>query len=65
MREKEKLRLMKEQEKISNQSLSLKSKLSNEEFCQKAPKEVINKLSSNLSVLEKQMEEIQIKLTSL
>jgi len=65
MREKEKLRLMKEKEKLNTQSLSLKGKLSNEEFCHKAPAEVIQKLSSNLSIIEKQIEEIEIKLSSL
>ncbi|MBM3207409.1 MAG: valine--tRNA ligase [Chlamydiae bacterium] len=65
MREKEKQRLSKELEKLGTQSVSLKEKLSNTEFCQKAPAEVIQKLSGQLSVMEKQIQEIEIKLKSL
>jgi len=64
MKEKEKLRLNKEKEKILTQSTSLREKLSNQEFVQKAPADVVKKLSSQLEVMDKQLDEMDTKLKS-
>ncbi|MCX6988956.1 MAG: valine--tRNA ligase [Chlamydiae bacterium] len=61
MREKEKQRLIKEQDKLSHQSSSMKEKLASPEFLQKAPAEVVNKLSSQLLQIDKQIAEMQEK----
>jgi valyl-tRNA synthetase len=61
MREKEKQRLIKEQDKLSHQSTSMKEKLASPEFLQKAPAEVVNKLSSQLLQIDKQIAEMQEK----
>ncbi len=61
MREKEKQRLVKEKEKLSLQRVSMKEKLSSQEFIEKAPEQVVAKLSSQLAQMEKQIEEIDEK----
>ncbi|NDE82317.1 MAG: valine--tRNA ligase, partial [Chlamydiia bacterium] len=61
MREKEKQRLVKEKEKLSLQRVSMKEKLSSQEFIEKAPEQVVAKLSSQLAQMEKQIEEIEEK----
>jgi len=62
MKEKEKLRLLKEQEKLAAQLQSLESKLGVEEFLSKAPKEVLEKLQSQRSQLKAQLLDIASKL---
>jgi valyl-tRNA synthetase len=65
MKEKEKARLMKEKEKLTSQKDGLSIKLSSPEFCEKAPKEVVQKLSSQVELLEKQLNECEAKLIAL
>jgi valyl-tRNA synthetase len=64
MKEKEKVRLTKEKEKLIVQRDGLRGKLSSNEFCEKAPKEVVNKLTSQVELLEKQLNECEAKLTA-
>ncbi len=61
-KEKEKARLLKEKGKIENQLFSLNTKLSQEEFLQKAPKEILEKMQRERDHLEKQLEDIHSKL---
>lgn len=61
MKEREKQRLSKEKEKLISQSASLREKLANPEFVQKAPAEVVKKLSSQLELMDKQLQEIEAK----
>ncbi|MCX6990751.1 MAG: valine--tRNA ligase [Chlamydiae bacterium] len=65
MKDKEKQRLAKEKEKLLIQSVSLKEKLANPEFTEKAPAEVVKKLSSQLELLDKQLQEIETKSAML
>lgn len=65
LKQKEKARLEKEQEKIEKLIESTKMKLSNEEFCAKAPPEVVEKLQNALQQSKQQMSEIKQKLSSL
>jgi valyl-tRNA synthetase len=65
LKQKERLRLEKEQEKIQKVIESTQTKLANEEFCSKAPKEVVEKLQNFLLQSEKQIKEIREKLNSL
>lgn len=62
LRQKERLRLEKEQEKVQKIIESTVIKLANEEFRSKAPKEVVEKLEQTLMQSEKQMREIREKL---
>ena len=62
LKEKEKQRLIKEQDKLVKVIEGLKGKLANEEFTTKAPKEVVEKLEGSLAQSEKQLSEIQSKL---
>jgi valyl-tRNA synthetase len=62
---KEKARLQKEQEKLQKLYDATNIKLSNQEFKDKAPKEVVSKLETALSQTEKQLREITEKLQSL
>ncbi|MBS0625596.1 MAG: valine--tRNA ligase [Verrucomicrobia bacterium] len=65
LKEKERLRLEKEREKLLKSIESTQAKLANQEFRSKAPKEVVEKLEQALSQGERQMSEIARKLTSL
>jgi len=65
MKDKEKQRLSKEKEKLLIQSVSLKEKLANPEFTEKAPAEVVKKLSSQVELLDKQLQEIETKSAML
>jgi len=65
LREKEKNRLIKENDKLEKLLLTTKQKLSNEEFRSRAPKEVVEKLEISLSQTEKQLLEIAGKLKEL
>lgn len=65
MKDKEKQRLAKEKEKVTAQGASLKLKLENQEFTQKAPAEVVKKLQDQLDTLEKQLKDIETKLNTL
>ena len=62
MKEKERLRLEKEREKLLKSIEGTKAKLANPEFCSKAPKEVVEKLQQGLDQSERQMREISLKL---
>ncbi len=61
-KEKEKLRLTKEREKLIAQENSLRTQLGNQEFLTKAPPALIQKLSDNLAFVEKSLKEITTKL---
>ncbi|MBJ7449895.1 MAG: valine--tRNA ligase [Parachlamydiales bacterium] len=65
MKEKEKLRLVKEQEKTLLNLNRTKDQLSNEEFCQKAPAQLITKLKEQLKECELKVIEIEKKLLDL
>jgi valyl-tRNA synthetase len=65
MKEKEKVRLQKEQIKIESQLASLEEKLSGEEFLAKAPKEVLLKLQTQQNQLKMQLEDSAKKLLEL
>lgn len=65
MKEKEKLRLRKEEEKLIQQQNTARGQLANEDFVQKAPPALVDKIRQNLSQSEKALEEVMKKLTSL
>ncbi len=65
LREKEKMRLAKEQEKLIKQQNQTQSQLANEGFLQKAPKELIAKLQHNLEQARTQLDEISKRLEHL
>ena len=62
MKEKEKVRLMKEQDKVIAQQNTLRAQLSNPDFLEKAPPQLVDKLQGNLLQTEKQLSEIVRKL---
>jgi valyl-tRNA synthetase len=62
MKEKEKLRLLKEKEKLQVQFNSLEQKLSQEEFLAKAPKEILDKLQNQKDLTRAQLQDIESKL---
>ena len=62
MREKERIRLRKTQEKLMHQEQQFRSKLANENFVQKAPQEIVEKMKSQLSDIEKQLADTSQKL---
>lgn len=64
LRAKEKMRLEKEREKLEKLLESTQSKLANEEFKTRAPREVVDKLEQTLTQTQKQLAEIQSKLTN-
>lgn len=64
MKEKEKLRLTKEQEKLKIQLASLEEKLSQQEFLEKAPKEVLEKLQNQRNLITAQLADIATKISS-
>jgi valyl-tRNA synthetase len=63
MKEKEKLRLIKEQEKLKIQLTSLEEKLSQQEFLEKAPKEVLEKLQNQRNLISAQLADIATKIS--
>ena len=63
MKEKEKLRLIKEKEKLQIQFSSLEEKLSQQEFLTKAPKEILDKLQNQKTLLQAQLIDIEAKLS--
>jgi valyl-tRNA synthetase len=64
LRAKEKARLEKEREKLEKLRESTQSKLGNDEFRARAPREVVEKLENALLQTEKQLSEIALKLHS-
>ncbi|MBS0626925.1 MAG: class I tRNA ligase family protein, partial [Verrucomicrobia bacterium] len=62
MKEREKLRLLKEKDKLQVQFNSLEQKLSQEEFLAKAPKEILDKLQNQKDLIRAQLEDIESKL---
>lgn len=62
MREKERLRLLKTQEKLIQQEQQIRSKLANERFVEKAPKELVDEFRHQLGQIESQLIEIGKKL---
>ena len=65
LKEKEKTRLVKEKEKLEKQLFSLQSKLANQEFKEKAPKEIVLQLEHNAISLEAQIIEISTKINRM
>ena len=65
MLEKEKTRLLKEQAKIETQFHSLEEKLSQQEFLEKAPKEILEKLQNQKNLLQSQLSDISRKLSQM
>lgn len=65
MREKEKTRLTKEKEKLIQLENSLKEKLANQDFVQKAPAQVVDKLKASLDQAEKELAEVMKKIEQL
>ncbi len=65
MREKEKVRLIKEKEKLINEQNNLRTQLSNQEFLQKAPPQLVEKLRASLAQSEKGLSEALAKLEVL
>lgn len=65
MREREKVRLIKEKEKLINEQNSLRTQLSNEAFLAKAPPQLVEKLKSSLAQSEKALSEALAKLDVL
>ncbi len=63
VKEKEKARLAKEKIKLEIQLSSLSNKLSQEEFLQKAPKEILEKMQKEQELVKKQLEDISSKLS--
>lgn len=64
LKEKEKTRLIKEQEKTQKQLESLSAKLKEPEFLQKAPAEILAKMKGQVEQLEGQLKDILCKLGS-
>lgn len=62
MREKERARLTKEQEKLSQQEQATRARLANPDFAAKAPLELVDKLRAQLEQMEKDLVEIAKKL---
>ncbi len=65
MKEKERIRLVKEEEKWIAQQNTLRQQLSNQEFLQKAPPQLVDKLKQNLLQSERTLSEIMQKRTEL
>jgi len=64
MKEKEKARLKKEQEKLEKLVLSTESRLNNPEFRARAPQEIVQNLETTLANAESQLKEIKEQLHS-
>ncbi|HEY5260440.1 MAG TPA: hypothetical protein VIJ46_07310, partial [Rhabdochlamydiaceae bacterium] len=65
MREREKVRLVKEKDKLINEQNSLRTQLSNEAFLQKAPPQLVEKMKASLTQSEKALGEALAKLDVL
>ncbi len=65
MREREKVRLVKEKDKLINEQNSLRTQLSNEAFLQKAPPQLVEKMKTSLAQSEKALSEALAKLEVL
>jgi valyl-tRNA synthetase len=65
MREKERLRLVKQQEKLIQQEHQMRTKLANEKFLEKAPKELVDDCKHQLQQIENQLVETGKKLNLL
>lgn len=65
LQEKEKIRLMKERDRLIAQDNQLRTQLSNEEFIAKAPPHLIDKLKVNLAAIEEQLAAMTKKLATL
>ena len=65
LREKEKLRLHKEQEKLTAQQNGMRQQLANADFVAKAPQQLVEKLKANLSQSEKELAEVMKKISDL
>jgi valyl-tRNA synthetase len=65
LKEKEKIRLLKELEKLIKQIESLQIKLENVDFVARAPKELVDKTKDALSMTKQSKDEIEKKLTLL
>lgn len=65
LKEKEKNRLTKEKEKLEKQLAALQNKLSNQEFKEKAPKEIVHQLEQNVTSLNTQIQEMILKLSCI
>ena len=65
MREKERLRLEKLQEKLIQQQHQTRSKLANENFVARAPKELVEKTKEGLAQIETELASIGQKLSGL
>jgi valyl-tRNA synthetase len=65
MKEKEKVRLTNQQEKLELQLKDLEIKLSNSDFVEKAPKQLVDNTKKSLSDIQLKLTEIQEKLQKL
>jgi valyl-tRNA synthetase len=65
LKEKEKLRLHKEKEKLQKGIISTLTKLENPEFCARAPQEIVQNLKQTLSDSEKLLKEVLMKIDAL
>lgn len=65
MREKEKLRLIKEKDKLIAQQNQARTQLANNDFVQKAPKHLIEKLQTTLSQSELELSSVLQKIASI
>lgn len=65
LQEQEKKRLSKEHEKLLSICSSTKAKLSNKEFCEKAPQAIVEKMQDTLNESQKKLLEVEEKLNQL
>jgi valyl-tRNA synthetase len=63
LREKEKIRLIKSQEKLIEEERRVRTQLSNTDFVEKAPAHLVEKLKSSVNLVEKELYEIAQKLS--
>ncbi len=65
MKQKEKQRLTRLQEKLLKQQQNIQNRLNNKEFCLKAPPKLVSETEQQLSEIQGQLEEVQTKLQIL
>lgn len=65
LQQKERKRLIKEQEKLEKNQQRLEKQLANQEFCQRAPQELIAKQEGQLEQTKQELKEISQKLLQL
>ena len=65
MREKERVRLTKERDKLIAQQNKTREQLANPQFVERAPKELVEKLKAGIAQAEKELAEITKKLSAL